>query len=510
MVPEIPHRRKTTWWLFLSHQTLLLLAMVRTLVLVPVYLKFISGETFGAWLAIAGVIAVLGMADFGLSGLMLQRIAQLLGSGSLKLLGRTVVSTLLFVSFLAATLALLLWAFAPRIPGWFGLTTDLPELVLAFRLAAADASLLMLAFTTGDILVGWHHPQPYMAGQIISQGLGILITLATLYRGWGVVAIPVGMLTGSALTLMVNLVSLGGLLRRSLPAGALNFDSKVLWEVLKASSYLGVTRACRLLAFRVQGLIVLSLISAPAVVVFEITRRAALTVGDIITRLPMSLLPGLAHLWGSRELGKFREIALSLLLSAGVAGLLGQGGVFLFNREFVALWVGEAFYGGAGLNFLLAAAGFVSILNAALFNLILAQGHFRLLTQATLLEVVLLLGLASLAGNFWQLEGVALAGLMGGLAALGLMGLGMQNFPGLRLAGSQLFQLLKGLSVVTMYVLLAVSLAGRWPPQGWCQLFLGAGAYLLAGALMLVCGNSQVRHLVFANFPFSKCGRLVT
>jgi O-antigen/teichoic acid export membrane protein len=510
MENTVPKRRRTTWFLFFSHQALLICAMVRTLVLVPVYLRFISEETFGAWLAISGAMAILGLADFGLPGLMMQRIAHLLGARSFKLLGRTVVSALVFVSGLAGFLILLMWTVSPWLPGWFKLAQDIPDLVLAFRLAAVDAGLLLLVFTTGDILVGWHHPRPYMAGQAFSQGLGIMVTLAGLYRGWGVVALPVGLLTGTLLTLAVNLISLGGLLRQGLPRGSLRFDFPVLRDVLKSASYLVVTRACRVLAFRVQGVIILTLISAPAVVVFEVTRRAALTVGDMVNRLPMSLLPGLAHLKGSQEEVKFQKIAMSLLLTAGVAGFLSEGGVFLFNREFVRLWVGEAFYGGAGLNFLVALGMLLSIVNAALFNIIFARGNFGLITLVSLVEAMLLVSLAVLWGSIWNLEGVALAAVVGGLVALGIQGLGIQKYFDLPFARSQLAQMGKGLGMLTLYLLVALPLTVKWPPQGWWQLSLGAASYLLAGSLMLVSCNSQVRQLVVAHFTFGRWGRLLT
>ena len=68
-----PSRRLATLRSLILSYGATAVAITRNLLLVPVYLKFIPLEEYGAWLATGNVLAYLMVADFGLMGVVTQR-----------------------------------------------------------------------------------------------------------------------------------------------------------------------------------------------------------------------------------------------------------------------------------------------------------------------------------------------------------------------------------------------------------------------------------------------------
>src|SRR5262245_489554 len=78
-----PPRRRTVFaWSALFGYGGLAFTLARNVLLVPVYLHFIPLAEYGAWLATGGALAQLLVADFGLSGVLTQRIASQSGAGA--------------------------------------------------------------------------------------------------------------------------------------------------------------------------------------------------------------------------------------------------------------------------------------------------------------------------------------------------------------------------------------------------------------------------------------------
>ena len=259
----------------------------------------------------------------------------------------------------------------------------------------------------GAVLFGLQRPTIHMTGLIVGQALGIVVTLKGLWAGSGVLAIPAGMLTGTSLAFIANAVALWINAHRVLPAGSMRFDGATLKELLRSSSLLLVARLGSLFTSRSYGVIVAAVLSPSLVVVLEITRKAMITVVDLVSRLPSSLLPGLSHLLGAREDDKWRGIVSWMFRFILLLSLLGAGVVFLLNREFVSLWTGENFWGG-GLSGLICLYAVTQIINSASYNVIFAAGKINVIVIANLSEAFLQITLSIGLGYAWGLKGVAL------------------------------------------------------------------------------------------------------
>src|SRR5262249_47721150 len=161
--------------------------------LVPVYLHFIPLAEYGAWLATGGALAQLLVADFGLSGVLTQRIASQAGAGAAglrSLAGAGVANAL--------GLALALGALGSLVAIWLPATQGLEAVQRArvmdcYFIAVAANSLGVLSMAAIAVLRGAQ--KPAVAGSVLlaADVASVAVTVGFLLAGLGLYAIAYGL-----------------------------------------------------------------------------------------------------------------------------------------------------------------------------------------------------------------------------------------------------------------------------------------------------------------------------
>ncbi len=498
-IAEVPSRRKSSAIIAGGSQLIVLASIVRNLVFMPIYLHYIDQAVLGSWIALAGVVSLIGLADCGITNLLMQRSAVLAGGRDFEELGKTIASGLLAIAGLAGTALIIFLPLAAYLTGWLP-TSDsrTSEFVLSLRLACLDASLMLMVFGMGSILYGIQRPTAYVGGMIAAQVASMVVTIVLLSSQMGIVSIPLGMLAGTFLVLSVNAIHLRAIVRATLPLGLLRFDIAVLKDLLRSSSLLLASRVSRLTATQTVGLLVALIVGAPQVVVLETTRKAAQLLTDSLGKVLGSIFPGLAHLCGAQKHERFDHIGLLVLRLTFICGLMGAGGVILLNREFVALWVGGQYYGGGALTALICLYVVIQLLNAAAYFIVFAKGFIKPLVIASFCEAVLQIGLSFPFGIFWGLPGIVVAWLF----AAGL-GFAIQGSWAIRVLATTshpvglLPQIPRSAFLGLAPLGCGLIFTSFTVPQGYWQfgLFLAAYGVISVGMIMI---DGEIRHLVWS------------
>ncbi len=103
-------RKKGSLVLALSSLTILAIALIEGVVLVPVYLNFIGTSLYGAWLATGTLVTYMGLLHFGVNAVIIQKISYAVGRNDKVLIDRYVTNGLaigLFFAIFPALLAIL-------------------------------------------------------------------------------------------------------------------------------------------------------------------------------------------------------------------------------------------------------------------------------------------------------------------------------------------------------------------------------------------------------------------
>ena len=92
--PAVPRRRRVALWNAAFGYGTLASTLARNILLVPLYLKFVDFGEYGAWLATGGALVQLLVTDYGLAGVITQRVAVLSGSDNTGALRAAVMAGL--------------------------------------------------------------------------------------------------------------------------------------------------------------------------------------------------------------------------------------------------------------------------------------------------------------------------------------------------------------------------------------------------------------------------------
>jgi O-antigen/teichoic acid export membrane protein len=374
--------------------TSLLVALARNMAFVPLYLHRIPLAEYGAWLATGGALALILINDYGLSGVVTQRISTRFGAGKLKSLGALVGSALAIGALLALLLTGISFACVPFLPGLQTLSeTEAKTVVSCFQIAIAANALGIMGTTAISVLRSLQLAVLSGSIALAADLANVAITLFGLFAGHGLYAIAVGILVRSAILAVASIcgvwfVCLHGLNSKLVVAG-----NDVL-NLLAESSHFFLSSIAMKLQAQANVFFVALVLGPVSAGIYSLTVRAHETVLLLVAQINGALVPSITHLFGSGEVARFRSVILRVLVSIGALTAFALTMAVILDFGFLRLWVGQYAFGGQYLSVLMAIALFVSAIGYVAYDALLAQGRFRLVSSlfvaTSVLQVVLL------------------------------------------------------------------------------------------------------------------------
>ncbi len=383
-----PARRRTFAWNALFGYSTLVFTLARNVLLVPLYLAYIDLGEYGAWLATGGALALLLVTDYGLSGVVAQRIAERAGAGDAAVMRRLVSAGFANALVLALALSALSSLFGLWLPATQGLSAQQLQRVFdCFLIAVASNGFGVLS---SAMLAGIRGAQrPAVAGVITlaADVASVMITLACLLSGFGLYAIAIGVLTRSTIAALASVIAIFAICRgaagRWLPRWD---DSLAMWR--DAGRFFFTSIAMRL-QNQANVLFVGTLLGPRAAAIYGLTVRAHETVYIVMMQLNAACGPVLAHLAGAGNFERFYGVIRSLLPLLAALATIGIACVAVLNESFVKLWVGADAFGGLGLSVLMGIATWLTALAFVAYEAMVARGEFAFITRAFTLGSVL-------------------------------------------------------------------------------------------------------------------------
>lgn len=409
-------RARTTKWNLFFHYVAIALAFASGLVLVPLYLKYIPLDLYGAWLATGNIVVWLTAVDPGLSTVLQQRVGIAYGRGDLQDVRAMLAAGLLIAGGVSASILVLGLVVSGQLPTWLDLapTIDGALLKRAFLLAVTGTAVTIFSFAITAVNQGLQSSVGIGLVYGVVNLLGIILTVALLYNGFGLLAIPVATLfRGLGLTL-----GNAGYLSWRLVSERIGFlpSLQQIPVLTRLVSYTFLARAGSVVANNADAFIVARFLGAEVVPVLTLTRKAPDMSRLLVERPAVAFMPAVSHLVGAGQIDKARQVLLRLVrLILWLLGLL-WGGFFAFNDDFVRLWVGPELFAGSVINVVICLGLVVTVISNSLANLCLALGNIKGNSLTSVAQSMLFVPLIVLGVNYLGLLGVVLAPLLAMLA----------------------------------------------------------------------------------------------
>ena len=390
---------------------------VQGLILVPLYLHFIGPRLYGVWLASGDILGWLSLLQMGSASLLVQRVSRALGGNERDLAGAyyaTGLAILLFLSGLVVVGALFV---AHWFPGWMRLVGPDADLAsVCFIVAAVATAMNIVGDGVASLAQAVQEPLVRAVATVCAGILGLATTIALLFLGRGLWAIPVGMLVRNGSLLAANIGNACWLYRGRI-GRPFRPTVKVLKETGKLSfSMFGASFGNALLG-RSEAPIIAIMLRPELATVYVLTRRGADVVRMLINQFNSPAFAGFSHLVGAQQRQRAWEVHREILRLYVPVSTLLIAAYLALNQTFMAVWVGKGQFGGSVLTILIALGTLVGSRSAFLGFLLGASGELVRSNVLVLVESMarlpLMIGLLAALG----LPGIPLAALLTALVA---------------------------------------------------------------------------------------------
>lgn len=373
----------------------ILVALARNVLFVPIYLHAIPLAEYGSWLATGGALALLLINDFGLSGVVSQKVSACFGAGDLTRVGSLIGSAVAIGSIMAMGLTVISMALVPLLPGLESLSElERKTVTNCFLLAIAANALGLIGGTAAGVLRSLQRSA--LAGSIflLADLINIGLLLILLVNGKGLYAIAVGILVRATLIALAGSIAMWFVCCR-----ALEIEVTLSWlrvrELLGSSSQFFFCSIAMKVQTQANVFFVNSILGPTSAAIFSLTVRAHETVQLLLGQVNTALVPSMTHLFGSGNLLRFRVVLLRMLLTLACISALAMSLTIILNAGFLRLWVGEYAFAGQKVSILMGGALFVALVGSVGYDALVAQGEFKLVSKVfaftSLLQVILLL-----------------------------------------------------------------------------------------------------------------------
>lgn len=409
---RVSSRTKTVSLGFLTSGLQYVLYVGLQAAITPIVLRYAGRETLGAYSAIMQAILYLALIDLGLSATMSRFLAQCSGSSDSANHFRRVLTTgktvLLLTNIVFGLLVLLLGHFCGA----------------AFKLSAnlageAQRGLILLA--------GWAVARTpwaaYNLALVASQELATANLIALLQCVLRFAASTVALISGRGLFGLIAAAVLAevfasalyavrfrSLYPQRIPGWGIK-DKDLLHRMLRFGAGMTTVRIAGLLTFNSGAVLIGSVMGPVAVSIYYVSQMPAFAAYSLALRLPDSAAPSVNELWGQGRKESVRTAFVRLQRITTVLATLIAGGILLFNREIIQLWVGLGQYAGDSMTIALALLALIMPIQHLNYTFAVALGRIKLLSALALIE-----GVAAVSLSLVLLRVFGLAGVSAGIA----------------------------------------------------------------------------------------------
>ncbi|MFM7291819.1 MAG: lipopolysaccharide biosynthesis protein [Planctomycetia bacterium] len=464
------------------------------LAVVPMSIRYLGEEGYGTWLGLTALGAIGGLADMGVSGVLVVRLSRALGlerhdDASAELLSGLAVSAA--SSVIGGMLVLGAVVGAGRLsPGSFAVSTHvgMTAAALAFAAMLSQFSVSLTALPTAQL-------RPIVTGLV-----GIATPMAWLFTSW--LLVPRLGMAGLAAGFVIRAVV------ACVPLGLYN-----AWFLLRpggGGTTLDLARCRSFVMLGTTGFLVRwvqSVLGTFDVVCVSATQGPAAATSYANTAKPTMMATGLANAFGgallppftrflAREKGPpaFKLFLNSLRLTTIVAGSLAIAFAGV-RRQFLTAWVGEHFILPIPLTLAIALAAVASCTLAFASYMFGSTGRLLRAQVVTAVEGVtrlsLMAGGAAVGGSL----GMAACAIPTPFIVTGMLLHEMGRFTNVRIPFEDWLALVVDLVLIAAG-LVAVSLLPFVPLGNW-QIPLAAAAFGGVALIVLALRSAPLRKLLF-------------
>ncbi len=383
------------------------------IITVPLTVRYLGAERYGAWMTISSAIAFLGFADFGLGSSLTNALGKAFGEDDHDSARHYIKTAFLSFSIIAALLVIAGILFATPVAAWMfpsvGSTIMRQEVVPSLVIALAIFAFSLPLGVVNRLLSAFQESATANLWIMASSLAGLLgILLVIFFRG-GLPWLVLGSIGANTLTHAVSVIWLFGWHKRWLLPGSWTINSEIFSELFSSSWKFFVANAAWLVNSQTDNLIIAHYLGPTQVTPYSVAFRLFAYATLIQVLAAPTVWPAYTEAATRKDFdwirGFFRKnLKSSLLIATATLTIL-----ILFGQTIIRFWAGPV-----------AVPPFPAMVWMAAWNLILAYlvvagcllqatGHVTGLSIYSSVTAVLNIVLSICLVRFYGITGVIAA-----------------------------------------------------------------------------------------------------
>lgn len=395
--------------------------IVHGLLLVPLYLYFLGANMYGLWLASGGMLGMMGLMNFGISSLLIQRVSRAYGQKNFTQAGAYFINGMVIyfaICLLYVAIGVVVSFWLPAILNVTGEDADL--LQQCFQLAVVATTIGIFNECLRSFSQALLRPVAPMIAMAVGRILGIAVTVGMLFYDFGLWAVPMGILIAEGIIFILNLFHTVPLFYKL--AVRVTFDRNIIKAYLQTSPALLMARMGNTLSQESEPLLITMFLGPEVTAAYMITRRAADMVFQMMSVIVGSTMGPFAHLAANSDYENISKIAKNLLFFSVSMGAVSFATYVGANHAFVPLWVGDAMATDQNIILFIGLGFFARTIRGFLGQMLYGLGDFFYTSIIILMEGVVRIVLAVGTLNVIGVMGVPLAFTLSCLIAVVVLG----------------------------------------------------------------------------------------
>jgi O-antigen/teichoic acid export membrane protein len=409
MIYKVSNRRAVAIWGLMFHGVLILLAFASGVLLVPLYLKYIPTDLYGAWSASGNVLAWMSLVDPGVSAVLQQRVANIYGKQDYLGLGQWIGNGILISFVFSFIIALIGFAVSFFFVEWMHLpaSIDADVLINAFRWAVFGTALMFFHYSLAAVWTGlqgsWGIALIFTSGSIVR----LLAVIILLKSGFGLQALVLPNVLFAVLLIAGYIIGIGLRLRQDEINICLSLSR--CKEMFGLFSFTSLANIASTVISQVDLLWIARVLGPEQVNVLRFMRTPTSMSRMFIDRPFLAVSAPLTHLYGSGGVDRARTVLVRMLRVAVWVIFLFVGGFLAYTQPFINLWVGSKYYAGFSVNGWIVSGYVISILTGILSSACFSAGNIKGNSLSAIVQAVVYIPMLLVLGHYWGMVGIVAA-----------------------------------------------------------------------------------------------------
>lgn len=382
-----PSRKKAFLTQVVGGYVLTVIAIVKGLLLLPIYFKFISYEMYGYWITIGSIVALLSIVNFGIGTMVTQRISKAYAQKDFEAVGNYFINSLLIYFLITIIFLGVGFIFSYWLSNILNISSEQLEILeKAFYLAIITMMVSFFSDAFRGFADALLKPLFGMYVMIGSNLAGIGLVFLFLYSDFGLLSLPISLLITELIIIVLCGFYVLSLYKQFYIKSKI--DRIILKEYMTFSPHLfNLVLGSKILE-NSHPILITSFLGAEITTAYDVTRKVIDIILRILNVLTASLIAPFSHLVGERDISIIRQTTIKIVLLSFLVGLICYGTYITTNSVFVNLWIGEDIVLSQSVILLLGLSTFMFSMNRLFRSLLFGFDELKFATNSVLLEAV--------------------------------------------------------------------------------------------------------------------------